>query len=385
MNNILRRAGGALLLAAVSLLAACGGGGGTSTSSVNITAVRVFGDSLADSGTFGLKFTVNAAGPKGTATAIWPELVAATYSKSVCNFYVATSSTNFVAPQTACGNYAVGGGRINSLANTGGPTAPYSIPNQMDTAAAVVGGPFAATELMLVDGGGNDAADLFGALLNASTPQGLNNYVGMLSTLVNPATVTAVLTSGPTGPAQAGGLYMQALANKFADDMTAKLLDRGAKRVVVLNAPNITNTPRFKMVLAAVAANAGTTTSAGLEATARAWVSTFNQQLAARLGSDARVGIADFGTEFDNQMANPTQFGLTNVAKPACPITGVGTDGLPTYDFSTCTAASLDALQPSSPGWWKTYAFSDGFHPTPYGHQLLAQLVARTLAAKGWL
>jgi len=35
--------------------------------------------------------------------------------------------------------------------------------------------------------------------------------------------------------------------------------------------------------------------------------------------------------------------------------------------------------------WWKTYAFSDSFHPTPYGHQLLSQLVARSIAQAGWL
>ena len=35
--------------------------------------------------------------------------------------------------------------------------------------------------------------------------------------------------------------------------------------------------------------------------------------------------------------------------------------------------------------WWKTYAFSDSFHPTPLGHQLLAQLISRTLAQAGWL
>ena len=35
--------------------------------------------------------------------------------------------------------------------------------------------------------------------------------------------------------------------------------------------------------------------------------------------------------------------------------------------------------------WWKTYAFSDSFHPTPYGHQLVSQLVSRSLARAGWL
>ena len=46
---------------------------------------------------------------------------------------------------------------------------------------------------------------------------------------------------------------------------------------------------------------------------------------------------------------------------------------------------ALDALPGKTAGWWKSYAFSDGFHPTPYGHQLLAASVSRALARAGWL
>jgi phospholipase/lecithinase/hemolysin len=35
--------------------------------------------------------------------------------------------------------------------------------------------------------------------------------------------------------------------------------------------------------------------------------------------------------------------------------------------------------------WWKTYAFSDSFHPTPQAHKNLAQLISRSLAQAGWL
>ena len=100
--------------------------------------------------------------------------------------------------------------------------------------------------------------------------------------------------------------------------------------------------------------------------------------------------LVDFYKSFDDQVASPTQYGLTNVKTPACPITGLGTDGLPTYTFRTCTAAALSAQTPPAGAtggadWWKTYAFSDGFHPTPYGYQLLGQLVAKSLATAGWL
>ena len=31
------------------------------------------------------------------------------------------------------------------------------------------------------------------------------------------------------------------------------------------------------------------------------------------------------------------------------------------------------------------YAFADNVHPTPYGHQLIAQFAAKVLASAGWL
>ena len=89
-------------------------------------------------------------------------------------------------------------------------------------------------------------------------------------------------------------------------------------------------------------------------------------------------------------MANPAQFGLTNAKNTACPVTSVGGDGLPAYTFPTCTVTALSAQTPPAGAtggadWWKTYAFSDSFHPTPYGHQLVSQLVSRALARAGWL
>jgi outer membrane lipase/esterase len=363
--------------ALVVLVAACGGGGGVSGGG-SASAVKVFGDSLADSGTFGFRFTVNQAGPNGSATPIWVDKVASTFGRTVCNFYNATSFTNFIAPTTTCTNFAVGGGRINSLAATGGPTSPFSIPNQMDTAATVAGNTFGPTEMMLVVGGGNDAADLVGAYLGARTAPA--TYVGMLSSLLPAASVTAMI--GNTGGAETlAGMYMTALANKFADDITNKLLNRGAQRVVLLNMPAVTNTPRFKAVLQGVALQAGPAAATQVEGLAKAWTSAFNAQLNTRLGSNSKVAIVDFFTEFNNQVVTPAQFELTNIITPACPVTG-STGGLPDYTFPTCTAAALDA---SGPAGWRNYGFSDGFHPTPFAHQLLAQLVSRSIVSKGWL
>ena len=64
----------------------------------------------------------------------------------------------------------------------------------------------------------------------------------------------------------------------------------------------------------------------------------------------------------------------------------VGGDGLPSYTFPTCTAAALSAKPPAggTADWWKTYIFSDSFHPTPKGHELMAGEVIKAITAKGW-
>jgi outer membrane lipase/esterase len=76
------------------------------------------------------------------------------------------------------------------------------------------------------------------------------------------------------------------------------------------------------------------------------------------------------------------------VKKAACPATGAGADGLPTYSFPTCTEAALSASIPvgeTSANWWKSYAFADSFHPTPYGHQQMSQPARARVREASWL
>ncbi|MGL4574113.1 MAG: SGNH/GDSL hydrolase family protein [Burkholderiaceae bacterium] len=364
---------------AAAVLAACGGGGaGDQKPKVQISAVKVMGDSLADSGVFGFKFNVQNAADPAAGFPIWTERIAQSYGvPALCPVFRATGPTTFAAPVLTCSSFAIGGGRINSLANSGGPTAPYSIPYQMTVATAA--GNFAPSDLVLIDGGGNDAADLIGAYLAAPSDGGAA-YGAMLTSLLPPATVQATLAQ-QNGAVTAGGLYMVALADKFKNDIATQVLGKGAQRVALLNMPAVTNTPRFKFVLQAIEASAGATAAGQAKAVFDGWTKAFNDRLTANFSGESRVALVDFFTSFNDQVNNPAQFGLTNVTTPACPAGPPGADGLPTYDFSRCTSAALDA---STPGW-KTYGFSDGFHPTPFGYQLLAQLVSLELARKGWL
>lgn len=371
-----------LALTSALLVAGCGGGGSADTTPrTRITAVKVFGDSLADSGTFGIKFTV-----QGADSLIYPERVAASYGVTLCNFYVFNGTTFAANPKAGCTNYAIGGGVINSANGAD----PRGIPLQLATAAAA--GSYAETDLALIDGGGNDAAALVGAYL-AIPRDGAASYRALLGTLLTPAQVQAAVAGGAQGLAAAGVTYMQALADKFHASIKAHVLDKGALQVAILNMPGVTNTPRFQFVLDGIAAAsgggaAGATARAQSEALFKSWIVAFNTQLDTKFAGEAKVAVIDFYTAFNDQIALPAQFGLSNVKTPACPVTGQGSDGLPSYTFQTCTATALSAAPPagaSGADWWKSYAFSDSFHPTPYGHQLTGQLISKTLAIKGWL
>ena len=383
-----------LATAAAAILVGCGGGGADSTSQrAGITSVKVMGDSLSDSGVFtglpgyGRIFSVQ--GSSSEPNAIWTERITALLgAPQLCNYFKFTGATFVPNPTAGCTSFAVGGGRINNIdVSTGAGASPFSITYQLQVASAA--GNYKSSDLLLIDGGGNDAADLVGAYLAASSDGGAK-FAAMTGTLIAPATLGPMLMAGPTGVAQAGGVYMEKLADKLYDSIKVSALDKGAERVAVLNMPGITNTPRFQMVLSGIAAAAGATARAQSEALFKSWVETFNARLATKVAGDKRIVLVDFYTAFNDQIANPAQYGLTNVKTPACPATGVGSDGLPAYNFQTCTASALSAMTPPAgatggANWWQTYAFSDGFHPTPYGYQLLSQLVAKSLATAGWL
>jgi outer membrane lipase/esterase len=379
---------------AAALVAGCGGGGGSAVST-NLAggSVKVVGDSLADSGVFGFKWAMqgNAANPM----LLWTDRIAATFGGALCPRYGATSATTVALnpAAAACTSYAVGGGRINfPLAATTG----FAIPEQMKQLATEK--PYSPNDLLLVDGGGNDAADLVGAYIKAGQGSA-GDFVGLTGSLG-----VSITAPGAAGLAQAGTAYMQALADKFYSDIKVQALDKGARKVAVLNMPGITNTPRFQDTLNLIAAGtaaatpgddatkaaAGAAARAQSEALFKSWVEAFNARLASKFAGESRVLVIDFYSSFNDQIANPAQYGLTNVKTPACPTTGTGADGLPTYNAAACTADSLSATTPPAgavggSNWWKTYAFSDGFHPTIYGYQLLGQLVAKELAVKGWL
>ncbi|MBP6598513.1 MAG: SGNH/GDSL hydrolase family protein [Giesbergeria sp.] len=370
-------------LFAACLLAACGGSDDALES--RITAVKVVGDSLSDSGTYGFKFTVQGTAATGAgSTTIWPEYVAANYRQTLCAHYASSNQITY-SRNAACGNYAVAAARINHVT---APTSPLSITQQLKDAGSAG---FSAGDLLLIDGGANDLADLVGAYLGAASDGG-QAYGALLSTVLDPVAVRTALGAGAGGLVQIGAAYAKTLAVQFASTIQSQALAKGATRVAVLNSPAITKTPEFQMILGSIAAAGGANgaqAAAAAEVLFDGWVKVFNAQLADSLAGDARVVVVDFYASMTDQVANPAKYQITNATTPTCPVTGVNEKGLPTYTFPTCTAASLSAMaapQGASGGadWWKSYGFADGFHPTPYFHKLMGDLVSRSLVQAGW-
>ncbi len=162
----------------------------------------------------------------------------------------------------------------------------------------------------------------------------------LLNTVANPAT--------QNGPAlTAAG---QATAQTVAGHVQT-LLALGAKNLVVVNLPNIGNTPRF---LTGSGSPARTIIEQGSLA--------FNAELRSRIAaltipSNVNVTLFDLGSVFDFIRANASAYG-----------------------FSVINQEYLGILQAGgNPGDINGYMFFDGIHPTTRTHQILANAMTEAL------
>lgn len=350
----LRSAG--LAAVAALLLAACGG----SDDAPAYSKVVVFGDSLSDVGTHaspgvraegGGKYTVNSAGAR-----LWVELIAAAAGAAApCAAKTGLEASDpldaLAAPVTDvanCFDYAQGGSRVTN------PVGPYNkalLPDpqgllgqitdpvlvQMMRHLAVSGGAFAAGDLVLVLAGGNDV------FMNLRA-------VGLGVATANDATAAM----GTAGGELAG--YVKNL-----------VVAKGATRVVVVNLPDVSKTPF------AYAEDAAT------QGLIQTMSNTFNQQLGAGVSGVAEVLLVDAYTQSQEQAAQPANYGISDATAPACELTPTLARPLAAFGSLLCDAPDLIA------GDTSRFLFADDVHPTPYGHQLLADRVAADLRARGWL
>jgi phospholipase/lecithinase/hemolysin len=373
------------------VLAACGGGGaGDQAPRVAFSSMVSFGDSLSDVGTYrvgtiaalgGGKWTVNSAAARN-----WTELIAADINAAPPCAAQTGLLVNIPglagAPVTnvpACTNYAQGSARVSGIfapnsaslqaapfnqVNLGLLAAPVT--TQMAAHLAKTGGAYSGTELVTVMAGGNDvfmnlngvasAAAGGAAAVGAAVAAGWSSTVQGQVAAGGAAAVNAAISAAVTGMGQAGA--------ELAGLVKTQVLAKGARFVVVVNLPDVSQTPTASALDAQTRGLVGT------------MVTTFNTQLQGGLAGTPVV-VVDAYTQGRDQVANPAQYSLTNVTTPACSATSPAN---PLAGSSiTCTAASTIA------GDTSRFLFADTVHPTPYGYQLLAQLVAVGMAKAGWI
>jgi outer membrane lipase/esterase len=240
------------------------------------------------------------------------------------------------------------------------------VATQMSAHLANVGGAYSGRELVTVMTGGNDifmnlagvsSAAVGGAgAAGAAVAAGWSPQVQAAVAAGGAAATDAAINAALAGMAQAGA--------ELANLVKTQLLGKGARFVVVVNVPDVSQSP-FGLSL-------DTSTRSLLNTL----VTTFNGQLQAGLrGAD--VLLVDAYTQGRLQTATPSQFGITNVTTPACSTTSPNN---PLQGSSlACTSASTIEADVSG------FLYADTVHATPLGYRLIANHVTAQMHAAGWL
>ncbi len=336
-----------------------------------------------------------------------------------------------------CFNYAQGGSRVTNPIGpgnkaTGSPIGEMTVPlvTQVANHLSRTGNKFSGTELVTILSGGNDVlmalstlsaqataagnaagAQTFATSLTAQLAAGATNpqtaaqaigaaiatesarpgntsqtivaaAVGAAARQPGNAAVAQVSVYGPmvtkaqadatAAGAKAGADYAATNGPKLVQDLgTAgaqmaalvknEILAKGAKYVIVANLPDVASTP------------AGKSRTADIQQLITAMVNAFNTQLKNGIGADDRILYVDLYSVSNDQVKNPGPYGLTNTTSPACGPNALGTTSL------ICTNSNTVA------GYVSRYMFADDIHPTPFENNLIARLVLKEMAVKGWL
>lgn len=382
------------------ILVSCGGGSTGGSSNTSIDRLIVMGDSFSDVGTYGFKHTIQGSSPTGiNSTQLSVDLLSTNLNLTAsCNYYVSPANTYdatfTVNPEAGCTNFASGGGRLiyRDATQTYKPTDFRNISVQLTTAAGTLGG-YTSKDLVIIGLAGNDFADLLGSSLLVFTTTGatqaaaLSAFGTFVSTVIPVATVNATLAtivdsaSLSAAMASLGAAYSAGIATAFNSSVKAGLTDLGAEKIIVFGPVPVTKTPRFNVILVAIEAASGSAVRSALENLFNDWVATFNLTLESLSLNNDKVVFFDTYDALNNYITSPLTYGLsTNVTTPACPAVGVSASG-PVYDLATCTEAVAEATVGAT---YKTYIFSDSFHPGIDVQNKISNTWLKFIEAEGW-
>ncbi|MFZ3084963.1 SGNH/GDSL hydrolase family protein [Rhodoferax ferrireducens] len=286
------------------------------------------------------------------------------------------------ADATAAGGAALATSLVTQLV-AGAPPA-----NQL-AAQAFIGG---AIQTEAVKTTATPTSIITAAVTAAATHAAMNGYTN--TAVANAATIAqtagaAAIAAGNTYLATTGAanaMTGMAVAATALANSVKSMITSGAKHVVVVNIPDVSQTP---MAMATIVYNTdGSIKDNSQQQLVLALTSQFNTTLQTALEVSPGVAVpgvvfVDAFAENRRQLANKAHYALTNVKDVACnltsPVNVLATAGKADGSSLVCNAGNLIAGDTSH------YLFADNVHPTPYGHKLLAQYVTKALVIAGWL
>lgn len=420
----------------IMILVGCGGGGSDVPGKPQFTALVSFGDSLSDVGTYqagtvaalgGGQFTINAASSvKASTPTNWTEFTSLSLNLGMpcaaetgLNGDPAQGFSVPVVDHPLCTNYAQGGARVTNPvgpgnAALGGANATLGaltvpVVTQISHFLGAHGGSFTGHEIVTVMAGANDLLMQLAGLSAGATAAGTAAVTAAITAQVpleiaagrctSAQATTVCVTSAqatlgaaalqtignnaanayllPTGPAVASAVTaIETAATDLVGYVNTQILANGAKYVIVINMPDVKDTPD------------GQSQDVATQGLIDALVNTFNSTLKAGVDSmpQANVLYVDEYAAIKDSVANPTKYNLTNVSGTACDlrpydaVTNPNPYANPLGSSLVCNANNLTAGVSAT----DHYLFADTVHPTPYGHLLAATNVLGAMTNKGW-
>lgn len=321
-------------------------------------SLTVFGDSLSDTGNNGI-WTWNSSQNK-------------LYDEQLSSDYGLTLTPS----RTGGSNYAAGGatavGTLNPQDNTTSQVQQWLAQNGGKTNANglyihwIGGNDLAAAVLMPAQAqaiAGNSAANAaaqVGQLLDAGA--GLVVVPTVPDISATPILLESVITTG-LGTAATSALQAAFASLNAAETPTLARRHMAIHDAFIAAASVVSNNPLAQQTIATQLMDAYNTAAAQASALTNYYNAAEEVALAQRSGN---IAHADTNGIFQEILASPEAFGVTNTAGMACP---------PGVAASECTS--------STPGFSNTqdYLFADHFHPGPQVHTIMAQYIQSILAA----
>jgi phospholipase/lecithinase/hemolysin len=326
--------------------------------------VLVFGDSLSDVGTYKVGVIAQVGGGKFTTNPgpVWEETIGVLLRARVTPFRQGFGGASQILGGTG---FAMGGARVSQQPGIGcnleatGCTAALTIPvvQQISDYLVANGDRFNRDQLVFLLAGANDIFFQLGVFQATASA---------CFALPSPGDIEPCLVQAQNGALAA----VQQAAFELVGQVR-RIVDKGATRVVVLNLPEISQTPFGN--------SAG---AAPVRPLIAGMVQLFNGVLAAGLNGTGAT-LLDFHAEFTRVTQNPYFYLVREINVPACDAAKIAaiTNGLEQGGSSLfCSRQTL--LQN---GAAITYLYADGVHPTTLGHLILARFVLIGIWKQGLL